>query len=743
MKTKLLKLMLVAIVIVTCILSVKSSVLFETNFQASEGWVNEGTAGSAGVLLNKTINYGGTDYVIYFNQVAISTTDNAGIACSTQGSANIQKNGKSDYMQVSTTSTNNGYILLPDFNSDIQVSFAHAVGTARRIAIETSIDGGATWQVATEDIAPLIETGTCQIFQSPTVFPQGTKVRITNHTNGGGLKIFWLKVESYEVAGDPIPPTIVSSIPSDEATGISPQINSIKVTFNKKIQKVYGDISISDGSGTITVDVDNCSVSDEELTIPVSGLEVARTYTVTIPAGALQNEAGTVTASPTTFSFQTKAVMSTEAEISSIFFGIRQIGTSLINSSEATIDVTLMNGTSLKTSSTVAAVTVPEISVSTDADITTLPSDFSVSQDIVVTAEDGTTTKTWTVNFIQSPITPASLPVSFKGTDTSSWKNVVETGYASNMVNNTSSQSVNSVNWYPAQMSQANQFITVHFAEAANLVSFRLRYGQPNRAYEFKVQQSTDGETWDDVVVYAYDRAFDNTADPNPDVPTTSATLGLRSYSLASASRYVRWLYTDRTATTMYVDDIKIENINDETGPVNTSSSHTASALTLVFDEAVKVSTHHSGITISGGSFTDYEFIENNIMCNRDGNVVLTLAGLSLIESYTLTIPAGTFKDLSGNELPATIIEFENGVGSKLSTLADYAKDGQTIIRQTAKTLQFENMTGEAELFTLTGQKAGISVNKQINVSSFSTGVYLVRYTTSQGILTATKVILK
>lgn len=567
------------------------------------------------------------------------------------------------------------------------------------------------------------------------------RLRMITKNTGGDAVLRGLKIVG--VAGDPVPPVASSNSPANNATGISPTITEITVTFDKNIQKGTGDISITDGETPQTVLLANCTVNQATLTIPVSGLfALAKTYSLTIPAGAVQNLSGTATENATEFSFSTKTSLSNAAEVTAINFGARQIGASVINTSESTIDVTLMYGTSLKTSSNIAAVTVPEISVSADADVTTLPSDFSVSQDIVVTAEDGTTTKTWTVNFIQSPITPASLPVSFKGTSTSSWRNVVETGYASNMVNAPSSQSVNSVNWYPAQMSQANQFIIVHYAETANLVSFRLRYGQPNRAYEFKVQESTDGENWSDLVVYAYDRAFDNTTDPDPDVPTTSATLGLRSYSLSADSRYVRWIYTDRTATTMYLDDIKIENIIDETVPANTSSSHTTSAMTLVFDEAVKISTHHSGIKINGGSFSNSEFIENSIMCNRDGNVVLTL-GLSLAESYTLTIPAGAFKDLSGNELPATIIEFENGVGSKLSTFADNAKDGQITIRQTAKTIQFENMTGEAELFTLTGQKAGISVNKQINVSGFSTGVYLVRYTNIQGIIAATKLIIR
>ena len=103
--------------------SVHAQVLFETNFQAAEGWVTEGAASSTGTLIERTITYNTIPYLFKLNQIAINVTDAASGECSI-GTANIQKNGKSDYLQISTTATNNGYILLPDFNEDIQVSFA-------------------------------------------------------------------------------------------------------------------------------------------------------------------------------------------------------------------------------------------------------------------------------------------------------------------------------------------------------------------------------------------------------------------------------------------------------------------------------------------------------------------------------------------------------------------------------------------------------------------------------------------
>lgn len=520
---------------------------------------------------------------------------------------------------LSRYSKNGGYFEFPEFPSIGEITI-YAASTGKDYTLQKY--NGTIWN----DVAVInVSSAGYATFS----FTSGSPVtlRIITKNTGGDVKINSLKIVS--IAGDPVPPAMNSSVPANNATDVSPKIKSIVVTFDKNIMAGTGDITITDGESPQIISISSCTINNDQLSIPISGLTVSKTYTVTIPAGAVKNQSGTATTSDIVFNFTTKASLSSEAEILSINFGSRQIGDAVINSGEAIINVTVMYGTSIKPSTTVAAITTPSIIVSPDAEITALPTDFSVSSNIEVTAEDGNTVKVWTVNFIQANLIPATLPVTFIGSGTSSWKNSTEKGFASNIINTTSSQKINNVNWYPAQLSQANQFILVHYEGEANLLSFRIRYGQPNRAYEFRVQESANGNDWTDLAVYSYDRTYDNIEDPDPDVPNSSITLGMRSYPLSITSRYVRWIYTDRTATTMYLDDIRIENLVDNEEPQINNASNTNSAISLEFNEPVKVNSFHTGIILNGGIFSNEEINENEVMCTRDGNVVITISGLT------------------------------------------------------------------------------------------------------------------
>ena len=64
--------------------SASAQVLFETNFQASEGWVTEGSASStsAGIIIEKTITYNDVPYLFKLHQVAVNVTDGPNGECS-------------------------------------------------------------------------------------------------------------------------------------------------------------------------------------------------------------------------------------------------------------------------------------------------------------------------------------------------------------------------------------------------------------------------------------------------------------------------------------------------------------------------------------------------------------------------------------------------------------------------------------------------------------------------------------
>ncbi len=109
----------------------------------------------------------------------------------------------------------------------------------------------------------------------------------------GTLSFHTAKAAEPEVPADTDAPALTSTVPANGASDI--EVNTaIALTFSENIVAGTGNITISDGSeDTREVDVTTATIADATLTItPENVLAAGTGYTVTIPAGAVRDEAG-------------------------------------------------------------------------------------------------------------------------------------------------------------------------------------------------------------------------------------------------------------------------------------------------------------------------------------------------------------------------------------------------------------------------------------------------------------------
>jgi hypothetical protein len=752
------------IICIFVVLIAQAQTIFETNFQATEGWVAEGIAGSTGGLIARSnIMYNGTPYTFICNQVAINPIDAAADVCS-MGSANIQKNGKTTATGVSTQTTNNGYILLPDFNADIQVSIARAKSTTndRQIVIESSADGGTSWTASADDAAPYNLTG-CSVFKSPSKFAKGTRVRITNHSSQGGLKIYWLKVEAF--SADVTPPTVTSRTPDINSVEITPSIRSISLTFSEPI-KAGGDgkcYVVGNTSGNVLeLTSDGLTYNVNTVTIPFSTtffLNPNETYTVLLEKGCIKDMANNP-ADEITWNFTTKVSVSSAKNILSIKIP-KMVGAAVIDSVAGTINLQLVAGSDLHNIQP-ANIT---FTVSPLATILNDYKDFGAGpQTYVVTAEDKST-KNWVVTITLAQFKVATLPVVYLGSATNTWQNIVEDGWTNLVVNADVNTKINTYSFYQASLTQATHFFENNFAGGANRVSFRARYGNSTSNYKVDVQESPDGTTWTSVVSYIPSNllfAADNITvtqpttlipDPTPMLPTSGSTIGLRSYPVQTASKFLRWIYTTRTNTSFYIDDVIIENapanttaptfLSDQPVVSQNYSTNTKSQIIFKLSKTVKVTQdliskiNNPGIHVTATGM-DSVLYEPKILTLRTGEVVLTdMPALIDQKTYTVTVPSNTFVDLDGNAFAGTSFTFtyvaSTGINNNNINMVVVVRQGENLIVDGGKSIQIYNTMGSL---------LRSSTRNFISVGNLQKGVYLIRYQTENGSTGTTKILL-
>ncbi len=695
------------------------TVYVNTTFAASEGWPTVSSYSATVATASQIICSDGVNRDFNYLNTQIKPGNSSPVTINKQ---NGVTNETGPYIEV----------LVPNVG---EISITAPVGTGRPLGIYALPNGSSTWTLV----------GTCATdatswSQSGLSYSTPTTIRICNigGSAGGGRVLTSLVIKG--VSTDNTPPelaTITPLSPTNGATGVSTSTGFLTVTFNEKVKAGTGNITVSGA----TIPIGGCSFTTDQLTLKIPttslSLTIGTTYDVTIPSGVVLDLAGNAFAgidgTSTVWSFSTAASQSSAKEITAINFGPRQIGNAVITSvdeTHGTIDVIVQYGTSLSYISgpkvaqinALVATDLNTISVSEFAELpATLPVDFSSPKDIVVTAEDGST-KTWTVTIHQASIDAANLPLSLVGSGTTSWLNIQSTGYASNILNAPSAQKVLGVNYYPAGLTQANQYIIIHWNGEANMASFRLRYGNISSSYEFVVQESANGINWDDITTFS-----------DLSVPNLSTCLGLRSCPVNTDSRYLRWFYKTRSNTTMYVDDIVIEKVNCETVLTPTKDVKvSATNIVLTFNQAAKVSKLDTGITINDGNSID----ENSIFFTRDGKMNITTT-VATNTNYKINIPAGVirnFKDVcsgsGGGGYQGMVVEFTTGNDLNDPIEATITPNGTTHIEKQIIGTSIIN----TQIFTLQGVEVP---NTTVG------GIYIIKNTYNNGSVKVEKVIVR
>ncbi|MCL2649634.1 MAG: Ig-like domain-containing protein [Candidatus Azobacteroides sp.] len=743
----------------------QTQLLDVNKFMATQGWYTT------------TSTVSGT---VYTFDVTFDDASTHTFTLRTNGSNQLTA-GTSLLIKGNTSGYNSFYLQFPVFNTDYTVTLT-STSTSPIVTLAISYDNGSSWDANFDPVIAGAGTAT-----SKTI-PSGALVRLWSNHASSAMTITRMIFNS--VPTDNTPPALAETNPLDGATGVSPTITALSVTFDKDIQTGTGDITITDGVTPKTVLLSACTASGATLTIPVSGLSAGTTYTVTVPAGAIGNVSGTATTSATIFSFTTSASLSSAAEIIGVDFGPRQIGDASINSSAGTVDVTVQYSTAITPIANFASITLP-VKV-TDSDITgitlsenaiipaALPTSYATPPTINVRAEDGITTKPWTINVQTAPLLPKLLPIGLECmTPTNNgpspidpsldiYLNVQAPGYASNHVTATSRNRVsgwieNSANlpWrdsYPMAFSRPGHYLITHWTEAeeaAKIVSFRARSG--DATYGFVVEESDDANTWTNV------GTLTNTGTGSELVAVGNYPLTLRSYLIKNnTSRYLRFYYTVRGASSFYVDDIKIENADCETDVALVeplSIGYTSTRIELQFTKAIKLASNTQGIKVNGYNLgngtTDIGDEEYNLYFYRDGKVHLNTNQVKVGEN-TIFIPAGDIKNLKDvcsstpNPIPAKGLRSTSEDGL---TITFTIPDDGSISAPVAGTVKYVTATTEGTMTPTSIGKVtvdGVLVKKQyftlqgIEIpSATAAGIYIIKNIYDNGSVKVEKVIVR
>ena len=115
--------------------------------------------------------------------------------------------------------------------------------------------------------------------------------------DGNALAMFFI-TGTPKLVDDPVAPALVSSVPSDGATGASAS-GKIVLNFDKKVQVVEGAVATL---GTMEL---TPTVSGKVITFEYKGLEYSKEYTFTLPANTVQNLTGATLADAIAINFTT------------------------------------------------------------------------------------------------------------------------------------------------------------------------------------------------------------------------------------------------------------------------------------------------------------------------------------------------------------------------------------------------------------------------------------------------------
>jgi len=176
------------------------------------------------------------------------------------------------------------------FKAPVDVTLVAYTDSSRK-----SVDSGATIHYTTDGSTPTAA--------SPTY---GGPVHISDTTTLAFMAVDAAGNQSAPISEtytiDTVPPGVTGTSPANGATGVLPTA-AITVSFSEDVQQgpAFGAVSISGPSGAVAF---TPSISGSTLTLaPSAHLAPAASYTVTVPAGAVQDMAGNALPSQHQFSF--------------------------------------------------------------------------------------------------------------------------------------------------------------------------------------------------------------------------------------------------------------------------------------------------------------------------------------------------------------------------------------------------------------------------------------------------------
>ncbi len=108
--------------------------------------------------------------------------------------------------------------------------------------------------------------------------------------DGNTLAMFFI-TGTPKLVDDPVPPTLLSSVPENNATGASAS-GKIVLNFDKKVQVVEGTEANLVLTGALGGQQLTPAVSGKVITFAYKGLDYAKSYTFTLPASSVQNLTG-------------------------------------------------------------------------------------------------------------------------------------------------------------------------------------------------------------------------------------------------------------------------------------------------------------------------------------------------------------------------------------------------------------------------------------------------------------------
>jgi len=202
---------------------------------------------------------------------------------------------------------------------------------------------------------------------------------------------------NYFTCFDVAPPTLFSSSPADEATGVAVGSN-IVLTFSQNIQAGTGNIVISDGSGdarTIAIGDAQITISGATLTInPTADLNSSTAYYVQIDAAAVDDLSANSyagIADTTTLNFTTAAPADTTAPAITGPSGGAGVATSAITVNENQTAVTQFTANEAISSWTLSGDDAAKFAIAADGTLTFVAApDFENPTDVGDTANNNT-----------------------------------------------------------------------------------------------------------------------------------------------------------------------------------------------------------------------------------------------------------------------------------------------------------------------------------------------------------------